>query len=367
MTRTERWRKVLAEAWAMALSQRVASILTLVLVGGMGATVLLTAGRTAAAERAILASIDDAGSRAVVVRAEPKAGLDTTVVARLNTIEDAEWVGAFGAAQDATNGGTGGDVSVAVRALYATDLTPLHISPTNAEGCYASTQALTVLGMPDAAGYLASDGTPVCDVTGRLTTPAFLAQFEPLVVLPQPSTAEQEPQVAIVVVLARHPEQVAAVAAATTALLSPLDASGVSVTASPDIARLRALVQGQLGGFGRSLTLTLTTVLAALVGALLFGLVMIRRKDFGRRRALGATRSLIVALVTISTLYVAVAASLLGGTIAMAALVAGGEPLPGWDFIAATLILTSAAAGTGAIPPSIVAARRDPLTELRVP
>ena len=33
----------------------------------------------------------------------------------------------------------------------------------------------------------------------------------------------------------------------------------------------------------------------------------------------------------------------------------------------ATLILTTAAATLGAVPPSIVASRRDPLTELRVP
>lgn len=215
MTRTERWRKSFAEAWAMALSQRVASILTLVLVGGMGATVLLTAGRTAAAERAILASIDDAGSRAVVVRAEPKAGLDTTVVARLNTIEDAEWVGAFGAAQDATNGGTGGGgVCGGKGALYATDPALSTFPQPMLRGCYAST-----IDRVRHAGRRRLPGQrwhPVCDVTGRLTTPAFLAQFEPLVVLPQPSTAEQEPQVAIVVSTGPPSRAGSLVAAATT-------------------------------------------------------------------------------------------------------------------------------------------------------
>ena len=359
------WRKVLREALATVLSQRVASLLTFVLVGGMSATVLLTAGRTAAAERAILSSIDDAGSRAVVVRAEPNAGLDMSVVGRLSRIEQVEWVGAFGAARDATNGSTGGDVSAAVRTLHATNLATLGIDHPAQGECYASPKALSLLGMPDTSGYLVSDGTPVCGVSGRLVTPAFLAAFEPLVVAPL--APESDDQVAVVVVLARHPEQVASVTAATTAMIAPLDPAAVSITASPDIARLRALVQGQLGGFGRSLTLTLMAVLAALVGALLFGLVMIRRKDYGRRRALGATRSLIVTLVSASTLMISAVASVLGGGVALLTLSIGGEPQPGWDFVTATLILTTAAAPLGAVPPSIVASRRDPLTELRVP
>lgn len=360
------WRKVLAEAWAMAISQRVASGLTLVLVAGMSATVLLTAGRTAAAESAILSSIDSAGSRAVVVRAEPKAGLDSSVVARVSSIRQVEWVGAFGTARDATNGGTGGDTASAVRTLYTTDLAPFGITNPLPGACYASSDALNTLGMPDATGYLVDDGTLVCDIAGRLTTPDFLTQFEPIVVIPRPP-ADPDTNIALVVALARGPADVAAVANATSGVLGAVDPSGVNITASPDIARLRALVQGQLGGFGRSLTLTLTVVLALLVGALLFGLVMIRRKDFGRRRALGATRSLIVTLVSLSTLFIAIAASVIGATIALATLTIGGEPLPGWDFITATCILTTAAAGLGAIPPSIVAARRDPLAELRVP
>ncbi len=361
------WRKVVQEAFAMALAQRVASLLTLALVAGMSATVLLTAGRTAAAEQAILARIDDVGSRAVIVRAEPRAGLDMTVVPRLSTVDEVEWVGALGPARDASNGGTEADVSAAVRTLQATSLAPLGIDNAVPSGCYASPQALSLLGMPDATGYLVSEGATVCEVTGRLKTPTFLAQFEPLVVQPALGAADPNQQVALVVVLARHPEQVAAVSTATTALLAPLDPSSVTVAASPDIARLRTLVQDQLGGFGRTLTLTLMGVLAALVGALLFGLVMIRRKDFGRRRALGASRSIIVALVSVSTLIIALAASALGGAIALTILSVGGEPLPGWDFTGATLILAAAAAGIGALPPSVAASRRDPLSELRVP
>ncbi|MFT3971784.1 MAG: FtsX-like permease family protein [Micropruina sp.] len=127
------------------------------------------------------------------------------------------------------------------------------------------------------------------------------------------------------------------------------------------------MVQSQLGGFSRGLTLMLTGVLAVLVGTLQFGLVMIRRKDFGRRRALGATRSLIAGLITVQTVLIACVASVLGALVALTVLVIGHEPLPPMDFVAATVILTVAASGLGALPPAIVASRRDPLAELRVP
>ncbi|MFZ1411094.1 MAG: hypothetical protein WAS07_06535 [Micropruina sp.] len=45
----------------------------------------------------------------------------------------------------------------------------------------------------------------------------------------------------------------------------------------------------------------------------------------------------------------------------------GREPLPSTEFGAATMILSVAAAGLGAIPPGVIASLRDPLSELRVP
>lgn len=352
----------------MATSQRVASLLTFLLVGGMSATVLLTSGRTAAAERSILASIDDVGSRAIVVRAEPQAGLDAGVVERLQGIQAVQWVGGFGPARDARNGTTGSDVSVAVRSLTATSVEPLGLTGALEDRCYASPEALAQLGLPDAAGYLATDAGEVCDVAGRLTVPQYLAVLEPLIVHVPRSQARGEPgSIALIVVLAERPEQVAAIARVIGDMAGPEDPAALSVTASSDIARLRALVQGELGGFGRGLTLTLMGTLAVLVGALLFGLVMIRRKDFGRRRALGASRSQIVSLVALNTVTVAAPASLFGAALSLGVLLAGGEPLPGGEFVVAVSILATAAAGLGALPPSIVASRRDPLSELRVP
>ncbi|MDO5533066.1 MAG: hypothetical protein Q4F65_00240 [Propionibacteriaceae bacterium] len=352
----------------MTLAQRVATALTFLLVSGMAATVILTSGRTAAAEREVLSSFDDLGTRAVVVRAEPEAGIDFGVVERLSHMEAVEWIGAFGPARDVQNAATDSGVSVAVRTVHATTLAPLGMEDSLADTCYASPQALESLGLPEVAGHLSAQGDPVCDLGGTLVTPAALSDFEPLVlVAPSEQRSHRGEQVALVVLVVTEPAQVGAVASLVPQVIGPDDPSGISVAASLDIARLRGLVQGQLGGFGRGLTLTLMGVLTLLVGAALFGFVMIRRKDFGRRRALGASRAHVVILVTLNTLMIALPAGVAGACASLLVLLFRGEPLPGPDFVAAVVILATASAGLGALPPSIVAARRDPLTELRVP
>lgn len=256
--------------------------------------------------------------------------------------------------------------------VVSTGLEPLGIAdPAVDDVAFASPSALDALGLPDAAGYLAASDGFGYDLVGAFEPPAFLQPLEPLVIVPRElsrTVATMRPgDVALVIVVVREPQLVTAVAGASRDLLAAVDPAGVAVTEASDIARLRALVQGQLGGFSRGLTLTLTGVLAVLVGTLQFGLVMIRRKDFGRRRALGATRGLIVGLIALQTVLIACAASVIGAAVALTVLVVGREPVPPVDFIVATMILTVAASGLGALAPGIVASRRDPLAELRVP
>ena len=113
--------------------------------------------------------------------------------------------------------------------------------------------------------------------------------------------------------------------------------------------------------------LLILLVSAALVAVNLFALVTMRRKDFGRRRALGASRGLIVALLLAQVLLLAVLGSVLGLGIAYIALNLSGEPQAGVEFAMAVAIAGILAAALAALPPALVAARRDPLHELRVP
>jgi putative ABC transport system permease protein len=99
----------------------------------------------------------------------------------------------------------------------------------------------------------------------------------------------------------------------------------------------------------------------------LTGLVTLRRKDFGRRRALGAPRSLIILLVLTQTAGLALTGVIIGSGVATVVLFAGGDPLPGIAFTGAIAVLAMAVSLGAALVPAIIASRRDPITELRVP
>ncbi len=361
----------LKEAWAMALSQRAASIATFAVVAGMCLAVLLTIGRTAGAERRLLADFDALGSRAVVIRAEPSAAIDFSVVARISKIEQVSWVGAFGPAMDVSNQHTGSETQVASRTILCSDRAMIGLpQATLPRTGYATKNAAEALGTPTGVGFVGNADGINYDLAGTIDLPGFLEEFTPLILVPLTEGKESENQpapVALVVVLADDPANVTAVAQSAANMLSPVDPKGVSINTPKVLAELRTLVENQFGGFGRSLAVMLTMITALLVGVLMFALVMIRRKDFGRRRALGATRSLIVGLIAANTLIVATVAAFTGIAIAITVLIARQDPLPSWQFTLATAILAVAAAGLGAIGPGIVASRRDPLVELRVP
>jgi putative ABC transport system permease protein len=360
---------VLREAVATARSGRVASALNVLVVAGMVVAVMLTTGRTVGAEQRVVGSIDQAGTRAIVVRADDSAGLDTDVLTRIAPIQGIEWAGSFSSAIDATNTRVPDGTRVPVRYAYGDNLALLGMparSPLPGDLAYASPEALAQLGMPVPAGGVTLTTGPSYGIGGALSTPDFLAGFEPLVLIPQPRGATPAP-VNVIVVIASRPDLVAPVATALTSVLAATDPTKVSIQTSEALANLRALVQGQLASFSRGLVLALLGLTGAIVAVILYGLVMMRRKDFGRRRALGATRGLIVALILCQTALLAVVGIAIGLVVSTAALIALRDPFPGFAFTGALSILTLLTATVAALIPAAVASRREPIKELRVP
>lgn len=361
---------ILREALASAFSQPVASLVTIVIVAGMCATVLLTTGRTVGAEQAVISSIDTAGTRSIIVRADPGAGLDSSVIERIANLEGVEWAGALGTAQDATNALVPSGIKVPIRFLWSRDLGRLAIPSATAlpnGTAWASRSALEKLGMVDGFGGISADDGATYSVAGRIETPDFLAMFEPLVLVPQSQNPESPAQVSALVVIASRPDLVAPVAQAVQSVLAVDDPTKINVTTSESLATLRALVQGQLGSFGRNLVIVIFALTAILVAAILYGLVMLRRRDFGRRRALGASRGLIVGLLLTQTAFLSLIGASAGTVIALISLKVTGDPLPGLEFLIALDVLAIVVGVLAALVPAIVASRRDPLKELRVP
>lgn len=362
-------RDILWESWSMTRSQRAASILTALVVAALCATVLLTAGRTNASQAQILQTIDSRASRAIIVRIEPQAQINMGAVSRLTSIAELEWVGAFGTVSDLHNPDKGTGTQVASRTIIAYDLAGGDLDPRydSFSLATATPAAASQLGLIDGVGYLAGDGVDTT-VTSTTDLPDFLAALDPIILIPTPDEDPylQEP-VALIIAVPTSPEHVPAVVETLRSILAPAESDAISIDSSQQLNTLRSLVETQLGGAYQSLIIGVFVILLFLVTALLYGLVMIRRRDFGRRRALGATRSLIVGLVVMSTGICAIVAAAGGTALALIALVIAGDPLPAADFIGATMVLAAISALAGAVLPAISASRRDPLTELRVP
>lgn len=359
---------IVREATASARSQPVASVLTVLMVTGMILAVMLTTGRTVGNEQHVLAQIDSAGTRTIMIRAGDDAGINTDVLGRIATIDGIQWAGAFSTAIDSMNTSVPGGTRVPVRYAYGQHLSTLGIPdhvPAPGQDAYASAEALDQLGMPDGSGGITLTSGAQYSIAGRLNTPDFLRDFEPVVLIPQETDVAHA--VNIVLVIARTPELVAPVAATVTGVLAATDLSKVQVQTSEALATLRGLIQSQLAGFGRGLVLALLAVAGALVAVLLYGLVMMRRKDYGRRRALGATRGLIITLLLTQTALLAACGIIIGTSAAAAILLVTGDPLPGVPFTGALAVLTIIVSLVAALVPALVASRREPIRELRVP
>lgn len=359
------WREVLASA----RSHRVTSLLVTVLVAIMVSTVLLTTGRAVAAQQDILANIDSAGTRSIIVKADASAGITSDVIDRIGALNGVSWVGAFGPAQDVTNSLTGG-MKVPIRTIWSHDLAALGLglAGSSASGlgvatAWGSPLALDQLGMIDRVGSVSNSAGFEATIMGQIRAPEFLSSMEPLLLSP----ADQPGIVGTLVVIAERPALVSAVAAAVQSVLDATDPTKVSISTSERLAALRGLIDQQLSGFNVSLTIAVFVLTGLIIAVLLSAVVAMQRRDFGRRRALGASQRLIVTLILAQTAVLASLGVVIGIIATSVLLTVQGYALPGWSFTLALAALAVAIPSLAAVLPGILASRRDPATELRVP
>ncbi len=360
---------VLREAHASIRSQPVASAITVLMVVGMILVVMLTTGRTVGAEQDVLDSIDSAGTRSVTIRADPDAGLTADVLDRIDGIEGIEWAAGLSSAVDATNSAVPDGTRVPVRIVYGSHLERLGIpidSQLPGALVWVSDEAADQLGTPDFVGGVSIvDAGGSFGLGGRLEVPDFLRPFEPLALVPQ--AADGDERLSVLVVIAETPDLVSPVSKAVVSLLGVDDPSKVTIQTSEALSKLRGLIDAQLRDFSRGLVIALLSLTSLLLAVLLYGLVQMRRKDFGRRRALGASRALIICLLLTQTAVLCLAGTALGIGISLIVLASAGDPLPGASFTGALAVLTVTTALAAALTPAIAASSREPIRELRIP
>lgn len=363
-----RSRALLREAGASAFSAPVISALVVIMIGSMCAAIVLTNGRSVASERAVLATIDNAGTRSITITARSGETFDSGLVERVLSLTEIEWVGASQFISDASNSQILDGHTVGVRRLWASSWKRIGLpSPQNGSASvYATDATLASLGLADGVGTIRARDGIEWFVAGTAQLPSFLAALgsSVLILEKERTTTERFDQITV---LTRSTSHIEAIANVLGTLVNLDDPSKFTISASQQLAEVRSAVRGQLSEFGRNLALGITSITSVLTCSVMILSVMQRRRDFGRRRALGATRLLIAALIVAQTGGLSAIGAIAGIGVASTVLMTTDAPTPPLDYLAAVAVLAIQVSLVAAIVPAILASRRDPIRELRVP
>ncbi len=362
-------RAVVSEAWRVAVSTPVASVMLAVVVAAAVGSILATTGQTVRAEQDVLAKIDEAGTRLIVATdTDGSARIPPDAVAQIAALSKVEWVFGVGFARDGSNAAIGaGGLPAAVRTMWGDlpDVIDVNGRLPHPGEALTGTIAAETLGLALPVGGIDTGDTQISVVGG------FVAH-DPLdglntSLLAAPENHSNTETLRTVYVLAQVPDDVAALADAVAAVLGADDPFAVSLTTSETLADVRAAVAGELGRFSRSLIAAVLAAGLILIALIVYTSVTARRQDFGRRRALGARRGTITGLVVTQTLIVTTIGIAIGAAAGTALTFRWTTEPPDHTFVAAIAVLTLLAAGIAATPPAVIAAWRDPVHVLRVP
>lgn len=364
---------VASEALRACWAQPRSAVVIMALIGGLCAGVLLTVGESVAAEGRVLARIDEAGTRSLIIRGPESEPLSPALVRVLQGTREVEQVAAFGPIRDAYPRAVGGGPAIGVRATYgdlADTIGRLPVLPGAGDVGVASPDTARAAGFTAGVGALTRfDGVTV-QVVRPFDLPDHLAFLDPVVLLPA-SVADgegaAEAGLTLIVIVARTPSDVRGVEALVRNALGADGSSEASVETSQSLAEVRASVSGELSGFRRQVVLGSLVGGMGLVGLSVFATTVRRRRDFGRQRALGATRRLVLLLVLLQVGLPATLGGLVGIGVSYVVNSALGRSSAPPVYALSLLVAVVAASLVSALVPAFVASRRDPLAELRIP
>ena len=356
----------------MARTQPIVSTVTTLVVTAVCAVILATVGQSAAAEARVLATIDEAGTRTIVV-SDPteRAGLHPDSVEAVRSLAGVEWALGLGPVTDVRNAALGSaGRAVPARRVYGTLPEAVRLvggrAPAPGEAI-ASQAGLEVLGAQTPAGGIRGEGleAPLVGVFAAVDPLTFLDGS--LLIRTAAAEPGDSQTLRQLLVVASSVASVGSLIEAIPFVLHVDDRTQLRVATPASLLELRSLVEAELATSSRQQLLVVLGVGLVVITVTLSGAVAQRRRDFGRRRALGATRSALVLLVIVQTAVAALFGTILGTTVGLVAVGRLAGALPPLDFVAGVAVLALLTALFAAIPPGLVAAFRDPVRILRVP
>ncbi|KGM13923.1 FtsX-like permease family protein [Cellulomonas bogoriensis] len=367
---TPRPRDLVTDGIRSAVAQRVPTVTAALVVALVCLVVLLTTGRTAATERAVVDSIDLVGSRLITVTdSTGQAYIDVAAVDEVSRLSGVDAVLGLGPVRDGRNRDLPrvpvgvpvrpyvGDLERAVRLTAGR-------APDAPRQAAAGTAALAELAMDGPAGAVTT-GDVVVGVVGEFSADGPLASLDGSV-LTVPAAGEEFP-LRVLYVVAAGATDAARLAEDIEHVLPAREPTHVDIAASTSVLQLREVVTGTLGAGARLLMAGVLVMGLVVLAVTMFGAVAGRRRDFGRRRALGASRSSVVVLVLVQAACAGTVGVTLGTAAGVGAVVLLAGSAPGAAFVAGLMGVVLLVTLLAAVPPAVTASRRDPVSILRVP
>lgn len=354
--------RVAGESARLLRSQWIYTLLVMLTCAVSVFAAVAASGQGIANERRVLASIDEADTTTIRVRdIDGNAGLSVATVDRIVSLSHVVWAVGFGPAVDAANARLNSAPDTPVKLLVGSS-PALNITGRDGVGAWLSSGAAAQLHMAQAAGGIRrTDGREY----------AVLGEFQPveplgnLAGLALVRDAEDRSPLSEIVVSVSKPGAVAAVSEAVRAVAGHASPASISIDAPEVLADVRNVVAGDLRAQGQRSTLAVLVFSSAMILVVAFAAVSARRRDFGRRRALGARRGNLAALIVghiVLASLVGSAVGLANGVLLVRAMTQQPVDLA---YPAATSILTIVTSAVSGLGPAVVAAMRDPLKVLR--
>ncbi len=373
---TRRWsgvphvRELMRDAADSARAQKAVTGTLVAVLATVCFAILVTTGQAAASEAAVVAQIDTAGTRLIALSDNGgDAGILPDAPDTLAALGDVTWAFGLGEAVDVTNPALP-EGRAAARALVGTlpdDLTLVRGRLPQPGEAIAGAGAAATLHLGAGLGTVQPpDGaTPAVGVVGVFEATGPLAGLRNTVLIATDATDLDT--LRFVYALATDVTTVDRLQATLATATPARDPAALTVEAPSGAIALRDVIAGRLGAASRQQMALIMGVTAVIIAVTMLSATAARRRDFGRRRALGATRSALVAGLLTQTSLGAVVGITLGTAAGLTTLALTTGELPTWRFTAGVaglaLLLTLAAAA----PIATHAAHRDPLRILRVP
>lgn len=363
-------RRLILAGLRTALAQPVASVVSVLLALGVCLAVLVTTGQASASEDRVLGQLDRVDSRTVIFTdSTGKAGLSAQ---RLDAVDGTgliEWSVALGPTSDVRNArlGAAGRL-VPSRAIYSRLPMALRLTAGRSPGegeALVGADAAEDLGFADGSGALLTEDGHLLPVVGVFDASAPLTSLNDSALVSV--RASKQAPVRTLVTVVNHVTDVGTASRVVPGVLMVDTPRELTIHGPDALADIRAVIAGELGGNARRLMLLTLALGMVLTSVTQFGAVASRRRDYGRQRALGASRGDLATVVFAQVIACSGTGAGLGVVFGYLIVEVLDGLMPPASFSIGVAVLVVLSALVAAVVPAAAAMRADPVRILRVP